>query len=132
MSLGLVSHILRIPNHLQTPRGITTFTDARWKARQTVRYMQGAAGAQLWGSAMPGFTSVPQTRLLGLAWAKGSYKGMRHGLHNQPARSERFRLPKGTWHFPKRYCAPCACIHLYRRTHMDIHKHTRLGRCALG
>lgn len=76
MSLRLVSHILRIPNHLQTPWGITTFTDRRWKARQTIRYMQGACLC-VWVSAMPGFTDVPQAWLLGLAWAKGSYKGMR-------------------------------------------------------
>lgn len=85
VSLRLVSHILRIPKHLQTPWGTTTFTDTHWKARQTVRYMQGAAGAQLWGSAMPVFTNVPQIWLLGLEWAKGSYKRMRHCLHNQPA-----------------------------------------------
>lgn len=60
MRLRLVSHILRISHHLEAPRGIGAFPHACWKARQSLRHRQGAAGARLWGSVTPGLLSVNQ------------------------------------------------------------------------
>lgn len=84
-------------------------TDTGWKTRQGMR-------GQPWVSATLGFTSVPRPWLLGP-------EQRAHPRDWDTDCTTRCHLSKGTRHFPKRYCAPCACIHSYRHTRMDTHMH---------
>lgn len=91
LSLRLISCILTIPNHWQTPQEFHAH-------RRRLQSRAGRRRAAL-GLCHNGCHECPEQRAHLGGWDTNC--------------TTRCHLPKGTWHFPKRYCASCACIHSY-------------------